>query len=124
MQPMARPAESATKCWEHPKKSGIRIRSVFNAYEGKAFGVSYLVTVPSRLTGRLRERRQFKDRILAQEWAEKIFEGSRKQGEDFFSLTELERQVVAATLPLLRKQGISISEAVRFAAQHIRDLTR
>ncbi len=114
---MARPAESATKCWEHPKKSGIRIRSVFNAYEGKAFGVSYLVTVPSRLTGRLRERRQFKDRILAQEWAEKIFEGSRKQGEDFFSLTELERQVVAATLPLLRKQGISISEAVRFAAQ-------
>lgn len=119
MQDVARLTNSALKCWEHPKKSGIRIRVFLNANEGRAFGASYLVTVPAKVTGRLRERRQFKDRTEAQEWAKKIYDGSRKQGEDFFSLTESERREVAASIPLLRNQEISVAEAVRFATRHI-----
>jgi len=108
------------KSWEHPKKSGIRIREILNASQGEAFGGSFLVTVPSRLTGRLRDRRQFKDKADAEKWAGTIFAGQRKQGHDFFALTAQERQEVGAVLPLLRQQGISIGEAVRFAVKHIR----
>jgi len=117
---MATTTESGLKSWEHPKKSGIRIREILNASQGEAFGGSFLVTVPSRLTGRLRDRRQFKDKADAEKWAGTIFAGQRKQGHDFFALTAQERQEVGAVLPLLRQQGISIGEAVRFAVKHIR----
>ena len=111
---------TALKSWEFPKKSGIRIREVLNFHSGESFGGSYLVTVPGKVTGRLKERRQFKDRASAQEWAETAFGGYRKQGHDFFSITEQERKEIGATLPLLRQHGISIGEAVRFAVKHIR----
>ena len=117
---MARKTESALKSWEYPKKSGIRIREVLNATGGDAFGVSYLVSVPAKLTGRLRERKQFAKRVAAEEWADKTYLGYRKQGEDFFSLTEEEHREVTANLPFLRQHGISIAEAVRFAVKHLR----
>lgn len=112
--------KTAFRSWEHPKKSAVRVREVFNTHAGEAFGASYLVTVPSKLTGRLRLRRQFKDRADAERWAEQTFNGYRRQGHDFFGLTEQERQEVGAVLPVLRKQGISIGEAVRFAVKHLR----
>jgi integrase len=79
-----------------------------------------LVTVPSRLTGRLRERRQFKTKALAEDWANTQFSGHRKDGHAFFSLSDHERRDVAAVMPELRKSGISLSEAVRFAIKHLR----
>lgn len=117
---MATATESPLKSREYPKKSGIRIRDVFNINDGDAFGGSYLVTVPSKITGRLRERRQFKDKTAAEKWADDIFNGYRKQGHDFFDISAQERQEVGASLPLLRKHGISIGEAVRFAVKHLR----
>ena len=116
---MARVTETALKSWEYPKKSGIRVREIFNLTAGASFGTAYLVTIPSRITGQLRERRQFKDRAEAQLWADKTFDGFRKQGHDFFGLSPQERQEVGAVLPLLRKHGISIGEAVRFAVKHL-----
>jgi integrase len=117
---MARKTENALEKWEYPKKSGIHIREILNATGGDAFGASYMVTVPAKLTGKLRERKQFARREAAEDWADKTFLGYRKQGEDFFALTEEERREVAANLPFLRKHGISIAEAVRLAVKHLR----
>jgi integrase len=117
---MAQAHESGLKSWEYPKKSGIRIREILNLNEGDAFGGSYLVTVPSSLTGKLRERRQFKDKADAEKWASDTFAGYRKQGHDYFILSEQERSEVGASVPLLRQHGISISEAIRFAVKHLR----
>jgi integrase len=117
---MARKAQSALKSWEYPKKSGIHIREILNATSGNRFGASYLVTVPARITGKLRQRKQFAERADAEEWADKTFLGYRKQGEDFFVVTDEERREVAANLPFLRQHGISLGEAVRFAVKHLR----
>lgn len=117
---MVRKTGDALKVWEYPKKSGIRIREVFNLHRGAAFGASYLVIVPVKLTGKLRERKQFKNRADAEQWADDTFQGCRKQGADFFALSEEERREVAANLPLLRQHGISIGEAVRFAVMRLR----
>ncbi len=117
---MARNPTSALRSWEYPKKSGIRIREILNNHRGEAFGGSYLVTIPSKLTGKLRERKQFKSREEAEKWAGDSLTGFRKQGEDFFSASDDERREVAVALPLLRKHGISLGEAVRFAVKHLR----
>ena len=117
---MVRSATTALSSWEYPKKSGIRIREILNNNGGDAFGASYLVTVPAKLTGKLRERRQFKHREEAENWADDTLTGCRKQGEDFFSLSDDERREVAVALPMLREHGISLDEAIRFAVKHLR----
>lgn len=91
-----------------------------NSHDGEAFGGAYLVTIPSKLTGRLRERRQFKNREAAEKWADDTLTGCRKQGEDFFSLSDDERREVSVVLPMLREHGISLDEAIRFAVKHLR----
>ena len=108
------------RVWVHPKGSGIRIREVLNAHGGAVFGASVQVTVPGKLTGRLRERKQFKTRADAETWAENQYRGYRKQGEDFFALTDEERREVATYLPQLRKHGVKLSEAVRFTIKRMR----
>ena len=120
LHPMARRAAGALKSWEFPKKSGIRIREILNATQGDVFGASYLVTIPAKLTGRLRERKQFGTKEEAEDFAEKRLRGARQQGEDFFALTDEERRQVVACLPMLRERGITLSEAVRLAMKHLR----
>lgn len=117
---MARTTTKALAAWEYPKKSGIRIREVLNLNGGDAFGASYLVTLPSKVTGKGRERKQFKNRTDAEQWADKSFRGYRIEGEGFFALTDAERREVAANIPLLRQHGISIAEAVQFAIKRMR----
>jgi len=117
---MAHQSTGDFRAWIYPKKSGIRIQGVLNTHGAGSFGVSYLVTIPARLTGRLRERRQFKDREAAEKWASDTFSGYRKLGEGFFALSDEERREIAANLPSLRKHGVSITEAVQFAVKHLR----
>lgn len=111
---------SGLKSWEYPKRSGIRIREILNLTSGESFGGSFLVTVPAKLTGKLRERKQFASKADAETWADQQFTGFRKQGQDFFALTDDERREIGANMPLLRKHGVSLSEAVRFAIKHLR----
>ena len=117
---MATMTAKGLKSWEYPQKSGIRIREIINAKSGETFGGSYLVTVPSKITGKLRERRQFKDRPEAQRWAENVFSGHRQQGHDFFALSDGERRDVAAVMPLLRDRSIALGDAVRYAVARMR----
>jgi integrase len=112
--------QSALCSWEHPKKSGIRIREIINSHAGEDYSGSYLVIVPAKFTGKLRLRRQFKDRADAENWAEETFTGYRQQGHAFFGLSEHERQEIGSLMPKLREQGLSIAEAVRFALKRMK----
>lgn len=112
--------KSGLSSWEFPKGSGIKIREIVNVSSGQPFGGSYLVTVPARITGSIRARRQFPSKPLAEEWAGKQFAGHRKQGEDFFAATDSERRQFVECLPILRKHGIDLGRAVEFAALHLK----
>ena len=117
---MATIPKTALSVWEYPKKSGISIREIINSHAGEDFNGSYLVTVPSKLTGKLRQRRQFKGKAEAEKWADDTFTGYRQQGHAFFGLSEHERQEIGSLMPNLREHDISISEAVKFAIKRMR----
>jgi hypothetical protein len=59
---MAPKPKTALKSWEYPKNSGIWIKEILNSHSGGTFNGAYQVVVPAKLTGRLRERKQFKTR--------------------------------------------------------------
>jgi integrase len=108
------------KKWEHPKGSGIKIREIQNAHAGLGFNTSYLVTVPARLTGKDRDRKQFKEKAAAESWAKDQHRGAAKQGEDFFRSTADERRAFVEVLPILRKKNLSLREVVDFAVPRLR----
>lgn len=108
------------KSWEYPKDSGIRIREKINTSGQDAFGVSYAVTVPVKVTGQARIRKQFKTQAEAESYADKQFDGKNAQGKVFFNATDAERTEFADVLPKLRAAGISLREAVEFAIPRLR----
>lgn len=110
----------ALKSWIHPKGSGIRIRPKINTSGKDAFGISYAVTVPSKVTGGARKRKQFSEQSKAEAWAEQQWTGAQVQGEVYFEATSAERNQFADVLPLLRAKGISLREAVEFALPRLR----
>jgi len=120
LQGMAKETVNVLAAWEFPKKSGIRIREVLNSSNGVMFNGSYAVTVPAKLTGKGRLRKNFKRREDAEAWAERMFRGQRLEGEGFFEFTDAERAEMAANVPLLREAEISLTEAVRFALLRMR----
>lgn len=109
-----------TDKWEHPDRSGITIRKVKNTRGKDAFGHSFLVTIPEKITGALRKRRQFKDPDEAELWAEQEAAGFLREGYDYQLLSDEERSEVAYLVPKLREQDISISEAINFALKRLR----
>jgi integrase len=112
--------ENELQKWEHPKGSKIFIREIINLHDGEAFNGSYMVTIPGRVTGTGRKRRQFKDKGEAQEWASLEYKGAAKQGEDYFKATADERRQFVEVLPDLREKGLSLKEAVDFALPRLR----
>ena len=106
--------------WEHPPRSGITIRKVKNSRGKDAFGFSFLVTIPEKITGELRKRKQFMDSDDAELWAEEEAAGFQREGYDYQLLSDQERNEVAYLVPKLREQGISVSEAINFALERLR----
>ena len=106
--------------WIYPKGSGIRIREKINTSGKDAFGVSYAVTVPSKVSGAERIRKQFDEKSKAESWATNQWNGYQDQGKVFFDSTSQERNEFADMLPKLREHGISLREAVEFALPRIR----
>jgi integrase len=117
---MAATRNTKLRKWEHPKSSGIYIREIINVTQGEMRGVSYLVTIPSKLTGGSRIRKQFSKNEEAENYSKEIFEGKQKQGENFFTATDAERNELTQNLPRLRKHGITLSQAVDFAIERLR----
>lgn len=116
-------SESKLKRWEYPKNSGIWIREMVysQTFQSKQSTYSaFQVTIPAKLTGKARKRKQFKVRIEAEKFASTQFRGSKKQGEDYFKATEAERREFVEWLPKLRDYGIGLSEALDFALKRMR----
>ena len=106
--------------WECPKNSKIYIREIVNTHGGKAFEGSFMVTVPSKVTGTGRKRRQFKTKTEAERFATDEFRGAKKQGEEYFKATADERREFTEALPLLREKNLSLREAIEFALPRLR----
>jgi hypothetical protein len=110
------------KVWDFPKGSGIRIREKINTSGTEVFGVSYAVTIPSKITGKARIRKQFKTQKEAEDYASDQNDGKTTQGHVFFNATDSERTEFSDVLPQLRKAGVSLREAVEFAIPRLRPL--
>jgi len=120
---MAAAGDKVPSRWEHPKKSGIWIRAFsytqsFNGKEGEY--TAYQVTLPAKLTGKARVRKQFKKKLDAERWSADQYRGAQKQGEDYFRATEAERREFTQWMPKLRESGITIAEAASFAIKRLR----
>ena len=105
---------------EYPKGSGIKIRVVQNSSHGTAYGFSHMVDIPVKITGTVRQRKKFTSKADAELHADTVYQGSRTQGADFFSLTDQQRREAVSVLPKLEAAGLSLSEAVNFAIDHLR----
>ncbi len=119
LQGMAPTPKSALQSWEYPKGSGIFIREILNSHGRDTFNGAYQVVVPAKLTGRLRERKQFKTRAAAEKHADDTYLGHKKQGEDFFKPTNQDRRELIAHLPALRTKKIAVAEALSFSLKHL-----
>lgn len=112
--------DSELASWEYPKGSGIRIREKINTSGADAFGVSFAVTVPTKVTGGARKRKQFSSKEQAESFADDEWKGFRKQGEAYFEASKGERNEFASVMPQLRKAGVSLVEAIAFALPRLR----
>ncbi|MBC2606078.1 tyrosine-type recombinase/integrase [Pelagicoccus albus] len=90
---------------EYPKNSGILIREVPNKRDGLVFNISFKVTVPAKLTGAGRIRRNFKKREDAKLFAAEAFRAKKARGDSFFSLDSQLQNEVAALVPVLEESG-------------------
>lgn len=105
---------------EYPKDSGIRIREKINTRGTDVYGTSFAVTVPVKVTGDSRIRKQFPSLAKAKKYAKEQFDGKEVQGQMFFNATDAERNQFANMLPKLRDAGVTLQEAVEFAIPRLR----
>lgn len=108
------------EAWEHPKNSGIRIREKINTSGENAYGSSFAVTVPVKVTGGARIRKQFKSKNEAETYAKEQYDGRQAQGQVFFDASDQERREFGEMLPKLREAGINLREAVEFAIPRLK----
>jgi integrase len=108
--------------WEHPKNSGIRIREKINTSGENAYGSSFAVTVPVKVTGGARIRKQFKSKGEAETYAKEQYNGRQAQGQVFFDATDQERREFGEMLPKLRAAGVNLRDAVEFAIPRLKPL--
>lgn len=102
------------------KRIGIALTEVSNCSKGTQFGTSWLVVIPAKVTGSGRIRRQFKDRASALAFAEGEANKAKEQGQNAFYLSPEDVIEARQALKLLEGLGISLIEAARYAAKHLR----
>ena len=117
-----RKTDTGLKAWEHPKGSGITIREVVNTRGDKAYDASYRVIVPSKITGKQRLFKQFKEETKAFEWADEQFKGSQLEGADYFKITDAQRTEIRSAFEILDQYGLGLLEAVEFAAPRMKPI--
>ena len=97
---------------EFPKGSGVTIRPVANITSGQAYGQSYLVTLPGKVTGKGRERRQFETEQAAKDYAAEAFNGVRAVGGRFVELEHGDRDATLRLLDGIKKRGGEAQDVV------------
>jgi integrase len=97
---------------EYPKGSGVTIRPVANKTNGEAYGQSYLVDVPGKVTGRGRQRRQFETLQAAKDWAAEAVNGVRAVGGRFVELEHADRDATLRLLDGIKERGGEAQDVV------------
>jgi integrase len=115
---MAQTGTNKLRRWEHPAGSGIRIREIINRNAGADCGLSYRVTVPSRVSG-VRLFKQFSSLESAEAWAKEQHDGAKKDGQKHFTLSPSHRGDAIGALALLDGTGLTLSQAVALAKKHL-----
>ena len=101
---------------------GVRVRRVTNRSHGEEFGDSWMVTVPSKVTGGRRIRRQFKasESRNAVDFAEGAAAKAKEQGQTAFYLAPEQVTDAKKALKRLDGLGLTLTEAADYAAKHLR----
>lgn len=90
---------------EYPKKSGVTIRLLANRTKGEAYGESWIVTLPGKVTGNGRERKQFKTLEAAKKHAAQAVAGVRAVGTKFVELEHGDRDATLRLLDAIKERG-------------------
>lgn len=90
---------------EYPKQSGVTIRAVPNRTNGEAYGQGWLVTLPGKVTGNGRERKQFKTLQAAKDFATDSVAGVRAVGGRFIELEHTDRDATLRLLDAIKERG-------------------
>ena len=91
-----------------------------NRTEGRTFNGSFRVTIPTKMTGAIRVFRQFKEKVDAEDFAEKQYAGFCSVGRGFFTLTEEARRDAYEAWSIAIPHDISLVEAAKLAVEHLR----
>jgi integrase len=97
---------------EFPKGSGVTIRPIENTTNGQAYGKSYLVTLPGKVTGKRRERKQFDTLEAAKDYATNACKGVRAVGERFLELEHADREATLRLLNGIKQRGGEAQDVV------------
>jgi integrase len=97
---------------EFPKGSGITIRTIPNRTCGKNYGASHIVTVPGKVTGKGRDRRQFTTLQSAKEYARQACQGVSAMGGKFLDLEHEDRQQALSLLSAIKERGGEAADVV------------
>lgn len=111
---------SKLKSWEHPAGSGIWVSHVQNRTGTESFGISYRVTIPAKLAGSRRVRKQFATQTDAEEFATTEQSRLLKHGQEGLILTPEQRREIQTAFEKLAPAGIGLLDAVLFALKHMR----
>jgi integrase len=98
-------AESESKSVEHPKGSGITIRAIVNRTGEQVFGESYIVTLPGKVSGKGRVRKQFRTLADAKAFAADSAKGVRAVGSKFVELDHGDRDATLRLLSAIKERG-------------------
>lgn len=110
-------ASTGLKVWEHPKKSGIKVRQRRNP----SGIIGYRVTVPTKLTGKTGLLvKQFKAKEEACTWAETEAIKYLNQGRHAQDLTMRERLQAHEAISLLKEFAIPLDEGARMLSDLLR----
>ncbi|OAM90345.1 site-specific integrase [Termitidicoccus mucosus] len=108
------------KSYEWPERSSIIIAEIENIKAGLAYGTSWQVRIPAKLTGGNRERQQFPTEDEAKRHAEDRLLALRKHGSSFAEIPPTQQKEAIAAWGLLKEAGISFMEAARVAIDVLR----
>ena len=109
--------KSGLKTREFPASSKIKIQEFINKKGGEAYSGSFQVVIPSKLTGTIRLRKNFKAKKDAEAWAKEQAKGYGALGVQYFRLTPDQKQEAAQAWALVKASGLSLMDVVKFDGQ-------
>lgn len=98
--------------FEYPKQSGVTVRAIANRTNGEAYGQGWLVTLPGKVTGNGRERKQFKTLQAAKDFASESVAGVRAIGGKFIELEHTDRDATLRLLDAIKERGGEAQDVV------------